>query len=87
MAPRVGSKKNRLDYSPETVEEAWQHLASSVLLQAIEDARKHRDPLKRAQAKAWLLSPAAAFMFDAVMNIDFDLRAWVLNDCPAMDDE
>jgi hypothetical protein len=87
MAPKVGSKKYNLQYSPETVEDAWGHLAVSVLLQAIEDTRKNRDPLKRAQAKAWLLSPAAAFLFDAVMDVNFDFRAWVLNDCPMMEFE
>lgn len=87
MAPKVGSKKNNFQYSPKTIEEAWCHLAVSVLLLAIEDARKNRDPLKRAKAKTWLLSPAAAFLFDTVMDVNFDLRAWVLNDCPMMEFE
>jgi hypothetical protein len=80
-AKKRGKKKN-LRYEPETIEEAWAHLAVSVLELAIWDARKNRDPLQRAKAKAWLLSPAAAWMFDALIDKDFDLRAWVLNDCP-----
>ena len=87
MAPKVGSKKNSFQYSPKSIEDAWRHLAVSVLLLAIEDARKNRDPLKRAKAKAWLLSPAAAFLFETVIDVNFDLRAWVLNDCPMMEFE
>lgn len=82
MAPKVGSRKNNFQYSPKSIEEAWRHLATSILLLAIEDTRKHQDPIKRASAKAWLLSPAATFLFDAVMDINFDLREWILNDCP-----
>lgn len=85
MMMKRGTQKKSLRYEPETIEDAWAHLAVSVLELAIEDARKNRDPLKRAKAKAWLLSPAAAWMFDTVMNRDFDLHEWVLNDCPKMD--
>ena len=85
MPLKIGQKKNSLQYSPMTIEEAWQHLAASVLLLAIEDARKNRDPYKRARAKTWLLSPAAEFLFDAVMDSHFDLRKWILDDCPMMD--
>lgn len=85
MPPQKGHKNNSFQYSPEKVEDAWFHLATSVLLLAIEDARKNRDPNKRAKAKAWLLSPAAEFLFDAVMDVNFDLRKWILEDCPVME--
>jgi hypothetical protein len=77
--------KQSREYPPKTIEEAWTNLAFAVLLLAIEDVRKNRDPYKREQAKAWLLTPAAEFLFDAVTDIKFDLHKWVLNDCPMMD--
>lgn len=82
--PKGGQGKS-YSYSPATIEEAWMNLAANVLLFAIEDVRKNRDPYKRAKAKAWLLSPAAQFLFEAVMEPKFDLREWILNDCPMMD--
>lgn len=82
--PKSGQARS-YDYSSVTIEQAWMNLAADVLLLAIEDARKNSDSYKRVQAKAWLLSPAAEFLFDAVMDINFDLRKWILDDCPTMD--
>lgn len=86
VRPKGGQAKS-YDYSPESIEQAWLNLAANVLLFAIEDVRKNRDPYKRESAKTWLLSPAAEFLFDAVMDINFDLHKWILDDCPTMDNK
>ena len=85
MGRPTGGQAKSYNYSPVTIEQAWLNLAANVLLLAIEDVRKNRDCYKRARAKDWLLSPAAEFLFDAVMDINFDLRKWILDDCPTMD--
>lgn len=72
-------------YSPKTVEEAWLNLAFAILLLAIEDVRQTRDTEKKEFAKAWLLSPAAELFFDEIIDPDFDLHKWILDDCPIMD--
>lgn len=79
------SVNKSLEYAPASIQEAWILLAANVLLFAIEDVRKNRNPEKRARAKEFLLTPAARFMFDTVMDIDFDLQTWILDDCPMMD--
>ncbi len=85
--PKLGSKKRGLQYAPVTIAEAWIHLASSVLIYAIEDARSNPDPRKRAWAKEWLLSEAAQFLFEMVMsNPDIiNIREWVLSGCPPIE--
>ena len=87
MAPKVGSKNNSFQYAPVTIAEAWFHLASSILIYAIEDARSNPDPRKRAWAKEWLLSEDAQFLFEAVMsNTDIiNIREWVLSGCPPIE--
>ncbi len=87
MAPKVRSKKFSFQYAPVTIAEAWFHLASSVLIYAIEDARSNPDPRKRAWAKEWLLSEDAQFLFDAVMsNMDIiNIREWVVSGCPPIE--
>jgi len=55
------------------------------LLLAIEDVRQTRDTEKKEFAKAWLLSPASELFFDEIIDPDFDLRKWILDDCPIMD--
>jgi len=72
-------------YDPKTIDEAWLYLATNVLLLAIEDVRHNRNPEKREWAKAWLLSPAAQMFFYTIIDPDFDVRAWVKNNCPMMD--
>lgn len=67
---------------PQSVDEAWLYLALSILLLAIEDVRQTRDDRKRKAAKQWLLSPAALFMADILLNTDFDWQRWVEADCP-----
>ncbi len=67
---------------PKSIDEAWLYLALSILLLAIEDVRQTRDEHKRKRAKEWLLSPAALFMADTLLGIDFDWQKWVLADCP-----
>ncbi len=86
MPPEKGSKKHSFQYSPVTIEEAWFHLASSILIYAIEDARSNPDPRKRAWAKEWLLSPSAQFLFEIVMdNPDIiNIHEWVLAGCPEL---
>lgn len=86
MQPEKSSKKHNFQYSPVTIREAWFHLASSILIYAIEDARSNPDPRKRAWAKEWLLSPAAQFLFETVMdNTDIiNIREWVLAGCPML---
>ena len=59
-------------HDPKSIDEAWLYLALSILLLAIEDVRQTRDEHKRKRAKEWLLSPAALFMADTLMEIDFD---------------
>lgn len=66
---------------PKSIDEAWLYLALSILLLAIEDVRQTRDEHKRERAKEWLLSPAALFMADTLLEIDFDWQKWVLADC------
>lgn len=69
---------------PKSIGEAWLYLALSILLLAIEDVRQTRDEHKRKRAKEWLLSPAALFMADTLMEIDFDWQKWVLANCPVV---
>ncbi len=87
MAPKKGSKKDSFQYSPVTIEEAWFHLASSVLIYAIEDARNNPNPEKRAWAKEWLLSRGAQFLFEMVMTDakSINIREWVLAGCPEIE--
>lgn len=87
MAPKVGSEKINYQYSPKTIEEAWFHLASSVLIYAIEDARSNPDPRKRAWAREWLLSEDAQFLFEMVMSKTdiINIREWVLSGCPPIE--
>ncbi|MBI5951781.1 MAG: hypothetical protein HY865_08995 [Chloroflexi bacterium] len=84
--PKGGQAKS-YNHSPATVQEAWFHLASSVLIYAIEDARSNPDPRKRAWAREWLLSKDAQFLFEMVMSrIDMiKIREWVLSGCPVID--
>ena len=87
MPRKAGSKNNSFQYAPVTIAEAWFHLASSVLIYAIEDARSNKDPRKRAWAKEWLLSDDARFYFEMVMsNADMiNIREWVLSGCPPIE--
>jgi hypothetical protein len=79
---RFASKDNV--HSLRTIEEAWTLLAVNVLLLAIEDVRANKEAYQRIKARHWLLSPAARFMADAVMDVEFDWEGWVLADCPVM---
>jgi len=86
VAPKKGSNKNSFQYAPVTIQEAWFHLASSVLICAIEDARANKDPHKRKMAREWLLSEDANFYFEMVMqNAEIiDLKNWVIDGCPEL---
>lgn len=67
-----------------TVRQAWFNLASDVLLLAIEDARQTRDPIKRAKAQRWLLSPAAKLFFES-FDFEIEIEEWVRAGCPVLD--
>lgn len=84
MDSKDRSKIHSFQYAPVTIREAWLHLASSILIYAIEDARSNPDRRKRAWAKEWLLSEDAQILFDAVMsNAEvINIREWVLSGCP-----
>lgn len=69
-----------------SADQGYLMLALNILLLAIEDVRQTRDERKRRNAKEWLLSPAALFMADLLMDIDisFDWKSWVMADCPVV---
>jgi hypothetical protein len=74
-------------YPPESIEQAWLNLAADVLLLAIEDVRQTCNAEKREWAKRWLVSPAAELFFDEVLNPKFDVRAWVKENCPILENK
>lgn len=84
MASKDISKAHSFQCAPVTIREAWLHLASSILIYAIEDARSNPDRRKRAWAKEWLLTDDAQILFDAVMSNSeiINIREWVLSGCP-----
>jgi hypothetical protein len=67
------------------IDQAYINLVSDILRLAIEDARQEKDPDMRDQAKAWLLSPWASYLFEFLMpEADINISEWVEAGCPKL---
>jgi hypothetical protein len=73
------------DILPDPVEQAWLNLAIRILELAIEDVRQKRDSALSEEARLWLLSPMAKYIFEFFLpELDIDLEGWVAAGCPLL---